>query len=140
MNLRFLSPGDTVLVTRIAGGDRGAFRTLYERFHRPVETHVRHLPLAADVPSIVAATFVEVWWLARHHTGTEVRGWVLGIADRRAADRHGSPPMDWPQPRESSHVALAHLLGGRHRPSRRSTPATRAFSSAMNRANSSPAR
>jgi DNA-directed RNA polymerase specialized sigma24 family protein len=113
--LPFLSPRDTVLVTRIAGGDRGAFRILYQRFHRPVETHVRRIPIAADVPSIVAATFVEVWWLARHHTGGEVRGWVLGIADRRAADRRGGPVGDWPQPRESSHVALAQLLGGRPR-------------------------
>ena len=133
MIFRFRSARDSALILRVANGDRRAFRLLYQRFTGPVHRCVQtSLPFPEEVPAGVCATFVEVWWLARHHRGTEPREWILGIAGRRAAERRRNPSTDWPQPRESSHVALAELLGGRHRPSLRSTPATRAFSSTTN--------
>ncbi len=43
----------------------------------------------AQADGVVAATFVEVWWLAGCHVGpdTDVMTWINGIAARRDAER-----------------------------------------------------
>jgi DNA-directed RNA polymerase specialized sigma24 family protein len=102
------------LVTRVAGGDRAAFRRLYARLYTAVCDHADAiLSRNADVPAVVSSTFVEVWWLARHHTspGTDVRTWVEGIATARATERERGSGRDGPWPPEASHVALGQLLG-----------------------------
>ena len=103
-----------LLVARVAGGDRAAFRRLYARLHTAVCDHVDGiLSRSADVPAVVSSTFVEVWWLSRHHTapGTDVRRWIAGIATARAAERERGPERDGPLPPEASQVALGQLLG-----------------------------
>lgn len=103
-----------VLVARVAGGDRAAFRRLYARLHAAVCDHAEGiLSRSADVPAVVSSTFVEVWWLARHHTapGTDVQRWIAGIATARATERERGPERDGPLPPEASHVALWQLLG-----------------------------
>jgi RNA polymerase sigma-70 factor (ECF subfamily) len=102
------------LVTRIAGGDRAAFRRLYARLHTTVRADVAGiLSRSADVPAVVDSTFVEVWWLSRHHTGpgTDVRTWIACIATARAIERERGPERDGPLPPDASHVALGQLLG-----------------------------
>jgi DNA-directed RNA polymerase specialized sigma24 family protein len=103
-----------LLVGRIACGDRAAFRRLYARLHTAVCDHVDGiLSRRADVPAVVSSTFVEVWWLARHHNepGTDVRTWVAGIATARATERERGGERGGLQPPEASHVALGQLLG-----------------------------
>ena len=103
-----------LLVTRVAAGDRAAFRRLYARLHAAICDHVDELlSRSADVPAVVSSTFVEVWWLSRHHTapGTDVRRWVAGIATARATERERGPERHGPLPAEASHVALRQLLG-----------------------------
>ena len=114
MIFRFKSDRDSALILQVADGDRRAFRLLHKKFTGPVHHRVRAaLPGPEDVPAIVCATFVEVWWLARHHCGADTREWILGIAGRRADECRRCPSTDWPQPRDSSQVALAQLLGER---------------------------
>ena len=103
-----------LLVGRIASGDKAAFRRLYARLHTAVCDHVDGiLSRRADVPAVVSSTFVEVWWLARHHSGsgTDVRTWIAGIAAARAAERERGPERGGLLPPEASHVALGQLLG-----------------------------
>lgn len=102
------------LVTHIARGDKAAFRRLYARLHTAVCDHVAGiLSRRADVPAVVSATFVEVWWLSRHHTrpGADVRTWIAGIATARASERERGPGLDGLTPPEASQVALSQLLG-----------------------------
>ncbi len=115
------------LVTRVAGGDKAAFRRLYARLHTAVCDQVAEiLSRSADVPAVVSSTFVEVWWLSRHHTGsgTDVRSWIAGIAALRATERERGTGRDGLLPPEASHVALRQLLSE----SGRSARARRALS------------
>jgi DNA-directed RNA polymerase specialized sigma24 family protein len=103
-----------LLVTRVAGGDRTAFRRLHARLHTAVCDQVAAiLSRRADVPAVVNSTFVEVWWLSRHHTapGSDIRGWIAGIATARATERERGPDRAGLLPPEASHVALGQLLG-----------------------------
>lgn len=102
------------LVARIAGGDKAAFRRLYARLHTTVCDHAAGiLSRHADIPAVVSSTFVEVWWLARHHTtpGTDVRSWIAGIVTARAIERERGPESGGLWPPEAGHVALRQLLG-----------------------------
>ena len=103
-----------LLVTRVAGGDKAAFRRLHARLHTAVCDQVAAvLSQRADVPAVVNSTFVEVWWLSRHHTepGTDIRSWIAGIATARATERERGPDGGGLLPPEASHVALGQLLG-----------------------------
>ena len=102
------------LVRRVAGGDKAAFRRLYARLHTLVCDQVAGtLSRHAEIPAVVSSTFVEVWWLSRHHTapGTDVRRWIAGIATTRAAERERASEHGGLVPPEASHVALGQLLG-----------------------------
>ena len=84
----------TDLVQRVAAGDRIALRLLYIALCDAVREEAgRRLTRYRDVRSVVNATFLEVWWLARFHCepGHDVLTWVLGIAGRRAGERARSP-------------------------------------------------
>jgi DNA-directed RNA polymerase specialized sigma24 family protein len=119
------------LLRRIADDDRGAFTELFYRVSGPVSSAVRRQvsdPLR--VASVVAGTFVEVWWLAGCHINpeTDVMAWINKIAWRRVADSRppAKPAADsvaptpvvltalWTQRVE---VELAGLLGRRTTPS-----------------------
>jgi DNA-directed RNA polymerase specialized sigma24 family protein len=79
------------LLHRVAGADRSALAELYRIVSADVRVQVEHtLPDPGDVDAVMAATFVEVWWLARGHAGShlDVRVWIRAIASRRAGDRH----------------------------------------------------
>jgi DNA-directed RNA polymerase specialized sigma24 family protein len=81
--------GLAALVGRVAQADRDAFTRMYETLSPAVITSLRGALLnPADVTAVAAATFIEVWWLARHHTdrATDVYAWVIGIATRRTSE------------------------------------------------------
>jgi DNA-directed RNA polymerase specialized sigma24 family protein len=78
------------LVQAVARGDRSAFVDLHDALLSDVVAQIGRTTLEpADAAAIASATFVEVWSLARFHAGEDanVRGWILGIAARRAAGR-----------------------------------------------------
>jgi DNA-directed RNA polymerase specialized sigma24 family protein len=83
-------PELTRLVRRIADRDRSAFCELFDalsgRLFAAMRSRLRDEQRAGD---ITAATFVEVWWMARHHraAGDDPAVWIVDIAARRAADR-----------------------------------------------------
>jgi len=85
------------LARQVAHGDRSALAGLHDALAPDVlRTIRRRLPDAAESMSVLRATFVEVWRMARYHTSDgAVRGWVTGVADRRAAERvRGSSDAD----------------------------------------------
>lgn len=109
-----------VLVGRIAAGDRAALRTLYAALADIVAGEVRRaLSDPAEVQAAVCSTFVEVWWLARFHTGrdADIPAWIAFVAGQRAAERRRATVTGDPGGRlvaydpDVSRVALAGLLG-----------------------------
>ncbi|HEU5111159.1 MAG TPA: hypothetical protein VFT95_21670 [Micromonosporaceae bacterium] len=78
------------LVTRIAAGDRAAFRTVYAFLAiRVWRDAVRLLP-PDDARAVTRSTFVEVWHLAGHHLdhdARETRAWIQAITARHIEDR-----------------------------------------------------
>lgn len=89
------------LVVRIAGHDRTAFAELFDAQWTTLLAHVHcGMPDHARAEQIATASFVEVWWLARYHTGanTDVATWITEIAARRTVDAlriivtDGAPP------------------------------------------------
>jgi len=86
--------GDAALLAAVAGGDRGALRSLYER-HAPWLA-LRLARRCADpglVEEIVQDTFVAVWKGAKRYRGQgEVAAWIWGIGIRRLIDRLRRPP------------------------------------------------
>jgi DNA-directed RNA polymerase specialized sigma24 family protein len=87
------------LVSRIAGGDRSALAALFDaisgRLVAAMRSRLRDPRQAADVAT---ETFVEVWWMARHHVDpgpdVEAAAWIVDIAARRAEGRmHAAPDV-----------------------------------------------
>ena len=109
-----------VLVGRIAAGDRAALRTLYTALADIVAGEVRRaLTDPAEVHAAVCSTFVEVWWLARFHTGrdADIPAWIAFVAGQRATERRRATAAREPGGKfiayapDVSCVALAGLLG-----------------------------
>ncbi|HZM82174.1 MAG TPA: hypothetical protein VFC19_41170 [Candidatus Limnocylindrales bacterium] len=80
----------TQLLRRVAASDRTAFVMLYDAMF----TQVRRQALAAlslgdAVEAVVAATFLQVWWLAPLYNpdDADVPAWITAIAADRIADR-----------------------------------------------------
>jgi len=88
------------LVRQVGGGDRRAFAALHDAMSVEVRTRVGPRLTDPAAASVTTAVFIEVWMLARFHTtpGTNVNGWVLGIADRRAGERRGDRSTGRPPP------------------------------------------
>jgi hypothetical protein len=87
---RGLSGGNSyiALLSGVSGGDVTAFRILVDRTARHVRAALTELQLGRDgQDEILAATYLEVWWLAGCHDQPDahVVGWIVGIAKRRAA-------------------------------------------------------
>jgi DNA-directed RNA polymerase specialized sigma24 family protein len=107
------------LVTRIAGGDRAAFRTLYAFLAMRVwHDAIRRLP-PVDARAVTRSTFVEIWHLAGHHLdhgGRETRAWVQSILAGHVDDRirtGGVRPLTDGHDQRKQHELTA-LLGNGH--------------------------
>lgn len=78
------------LVGDVAHANHHAFIRLYRTLAPRVAAELGvALRDPAAIAAITSATFVEVWWMARFHTGsdTDVLAWITGIAVRRAGER-----------------------------------------------------
>ena len=90
------------LVTRIAAGDREAFRTLYAFQAMRVWRDAIRLVPPFDARAVTRSTFVEIWHLAGHHLdheGCETCAWIVSITARHIDERlrvgdGGSPDGD----------------------------------------------
>lgn len=111
-----------MLLRRVAAADQAAFARLYTALEPDVTAIVaEQLADHERAGEVTAATFLEMWQSADLHTepGTDVAGWITGIAARRAGDQ--DDPRTRSQPAHQVHsavVALEALL--RRRPVRRS--------------------
>ncbi|MBB4762104.1 hypothetical protein ACFQFC_38735 [Amorphoplanes digitatis] len=88
-----------MLLRRSAADDRDAFTRLYHALSPDVYATV-HAALGDDrVNEVTAATFLEAWHSADLHTapGTDVAGWIIGIAARRAEEQD-EPAEQWDGP------------------------------------------
>src|SRR5205814_7002120 len=103
------------LVSRIAAGDRAAFRHLYGFLALPVwQAATRRLSDPADALAVARATFLDIWHLARHHDPDreDIRDWISSITERRADDRRRSTPDPLAGVHDAhAHLQLADLLG-----------------------------
>ena len=77
---------DSILIERISRGSVTAFAALFDR-----TSEAARAELAAGLPGageILAASYVEVWWLAGclRTSKTDATGWITGIVRRRAAE------------------------------------------------------
>jgi hypothetical protein len=112
-------PGDVIgqaTIDAISQGSREAFTLLFEQTAGPVGAE-----LAARFPDpdqclrLLAATYVEVWWLAGCGTGAEpgVTDWIMRILQRRMADatRSTGVPGGGDPHRSYATMELADLLG-----------------------------
>lgn len=81
---------DRACVKRLAGGDRGALRELYDRYARRVQALGLHLLRdAGEAEDLVQETFVDVWRRREEYDAARgsVLSWVLVIARSRALTR-----------------------------------------------------
>jgi len=75
------------LVVAARGGDRAAFATLYERFHRVVHAIALARVAACDAGDIVQDAFADAWRkLDRLREPAAFAGWIVAIARNRATD------------------------------------------------------
>ena len=89
---------DATLVELISCGSVPAFATLFARTSAAARAElVARLPDAGRADEILAASYVEVWWLAGCHRAPEVdvTTWITGIVRRRAAEL---PTWEGPRP------------------------------------------
>lgn len=80
---------DAALMEAISRGSVPAFATLLDRTSVPVRAVLATLrPGAVPPAEILAASYLEVWWLAGCHTepGADAVAWITGIVRRRAAE------------------------------------------------------
>ena len=82
---------DDELITRLAGGDDGALRQLFER-HAPIlAVRLRAVLPPSDVEDVLQETFLAAWRGAASYQivdpagGSKAGGWLWGIARRQAA-------------------------------------------------------
>jgi RNA polymerase sigma-70 factor (ECF subfamily) len=111
-----------MLLRRVAAGDQAAFARLHLAVEPEVTATVHRLLGAGDrADEVTAAAFLEAWQCADLHTapGTDVTGWIVGIAARRAGEQDDPRTRSHPSGQDhSAGVVLAELLD--HRPARRS--------------------
>ncbi len=76
------------VISRVATGDRGAFRRLYAFMAVRVWHIVAKAPLGtADAVAVTHSTFVEVWHSAGAATQYDARDWMARVATGRINDR-----------------------------------------------------
>jgi DNA-directed RNA polymerase specialized sigma24 family protein len=117
------------LVTRIAAGDRAAFRTLYAFLVMRVWRDAIRMLSPVDARAVSRSTFVETWHLARHHLrdeGRETCAWILSITVLHIDDRirsTGRASLHGDGYDHHTHRELTALLGTGHA-TIRTAPAT----------------
>jgi hypothetical protein len=80
---------DSSLIDLISGGSVPAFTALVDRTSDAIRAELSVDPaFPARASELLAATYLEVWWLAgcRPTRGAEVTAWIIGIARRRIAE------------------------------------------------------
>ncbi|WP_199510865.1 hypothetical protein [Nucisporomicrobium flavum] len=107
---------DSTLIELISRGHEAAFVALFDRTLPRSRAELATLPDARH-GQILAASYVEVWWLAGCHRAPEVDAttWITGIVRRRVDEalRWTQPDVDPPltDPRPSySELEIAALL------------------------------
>jgi len=98
------------LVHLIAGGDLLALAELYDAMAVGLREQVgRTVPDFASRNRVIAATMLEVWWLAAVYDvpGLDARAWIEAIAARRVAE-HVRTRGDLPRPPAASHAMSDH--------------------------------
>ena len=108
--------GDSTLIELISRGHEAAFVVLFDRTLPTARAELAPLP-DAQHGHILAASYVEVWWLAGCHRVPEVDAttWITEIVRRRVDEalRSTQPGVDSPLtgPRPSySELKIAALL------------------------------
>jgi RNA polymerase sigma-70 factor, ECF subfamily len=86
------------LVVAVQRGNRDAFGTLYQRFHRIVHALALAHLRAGDAADVVQDVFAEVWMKAESiREPAAFPGWIVTLARRRAIDhlrKRGPAPSD----------------------------------------------
>jgi hypothetical protein len=107
-----------MLLQRVASADRSALAELYRIVSADIRVQVgQTLSDPGDVNAVMAATFVEVWWLARVHRAShpDVRAWIQAIASRRTSERNrngagtGALPNDISRSRMMCNAIASHV-------------------------------
>jgi DNA-directed RNA polymerase specialized sigma24 family protein len=105
---------DAVLLESVSQGSVPAFRALVERTSMAVSAVLADLVSDREGrDEILAATYLEVWWLAGCHIQPDVdaTNWIVGIARRRAAESHADLVPDRERPRTGyAQLEFATLL------------------------------
>src|SRR5688572_24529910 len=86
-----MTDDDAALLTAVRSGSELAFNTLVDRHQQAVRTFLRRLlGNDADADDMAQETFLAAWTHARSFRGeASVRGWLCGIAWRKARARKG---------------------------------------------------
>lgn len=109
----------STLVDLISQGSEAALAVVIERTSGVVRVALPASFAAWSRSSeVLAATYLEVWWLAGSHGGPEadVMDWIIGIARRRYDDMaggvsdSGTPPSDGGLRPSHAEVEIAALL------------------------------
>lgn len=80
--------GIAELVVAARGGNRAAFATLYERFHRAVHAVALARVATSDAGDVVQDVFAEAWArLDGLREPAAFAGWIMTMARNRAIDR-----------------------------------------------------
>ena len=83
------------LIVRIARRDHAAFTALYDDTFNCLRDGLDlRLGDTAWADGVLAATYVEIWWLAGGHThpASDAVAWMNEIVERRVAE---GPPVSW---------------------------------------------
>ncbi|WP_433832472.1 hypothetical protein ACQP2E_16225 [Actinoplanes sp. CA-015351] len=106
---------DGVLIEWISQGSKPAFAALFDRTQADVRAVLSVLPPGSGQrDEVLAATYLEVWWLAGCHSepDVDVVAWLFGIAQRRMAELRCRVDGVVANPRPSyAQLELAALLG-----------------------------
>ena len=110
---------DSDLIDMISRGSVPAFVALFDGTADTVRAELAHdLPGSTRINEVLAAAYLEVWWLAGCHrtVPADVIGWITGIARRRIAEasrgtaqRTGHTPLEDPRP-SYAELEVATLL------------------------------
>jgi len=110
---------DSILIERISRGSMPAFAALFDRTSEAARAELTAGPTGAGRPGeILAASYVEVWWLAgcRRTPKIDATGWIIGIVRRRIAEagraiprRGGGAALEDPRPSHAE-LEVASLL------------------------------